>query len=91
MIRASCVICLAHLAVLCEALSKIEPTPQTELDTLWDSTLEQLGALARDMCMEEYTLLDLLLKVRVPSCDGQANIADCDRHAGILEKGAGGF
>ena len=65
MIRASCVICLAYLAVLCEALGRIEPTPQMKPDTLCDSTLEQLGALARDMCMEEYTLLDLLLGVRI--------------------------
>lgn len=65
MIRASCVSCLAHLAVLCEALGRIEPTPQMKLDTLCDTTLERLGALARDMCMEEYTILDLLLGVRI--------------------------
>ena len=65
MIRASCVNCLAHLAVLCEALGRIKPTPQEKADTLCDSTLEQLGGLARDICMEEYTLLDLLLRVRV--------------------------
>ena len=64
MIRASCVNCLAHLAVLCEALGRIKPT-QEKVDTLCDSTLEQLGALARVMCMEEYTTLDLLLRVRV--------------------------
>jgi len=65
MIRASCVNCLAHLAVLCEAPGRIKPTPQEKVDTLYDSTLEQSGALARDMCMEEYTILDLLLEVRV--------------------------
>jgi hypothetical protein len=64
MIRGSCVECLAHLAVLCEALSKVGPAPQTELDTLCDSTLERLGELAGDMYMEEYTHLDLLLGVR---------------------------
>lgn len=64
-IRISCVNCLAHLAVLCEALSKIGPTPHTELDTLCDSSLERLGELAPDMQMEEYTRLDLLLGVRV--------------------------
>ena len=90
-IRASCVNCLAHLAVLCETLSKIEPTPQTELDTLCDSTLERLGALAQDMCVEEYTLLDQLLRVRVLSCDCQTNIADWEGHTGILEEGVGGF
>lgn len=62
-IRASCVNCLAHLAILCETLGRIEPITQTRVDTLCDSTLEQLGALALDMCMEEYTTLDLLLGV----------------------------
>ena len=63
MIRASCVNCLAHLVVLCETLRKIEPNSQIKLDTLCDSTLERLGALARDMHMDEYTRLDLLLAV----------------------------
>lgn len=63
-IRSSCVNCLAHLAMLCEVLSKIGPTPRTELDNLCDSILEQLGELAQDMRMEEYTRLDLLLGVR---------------------------
>ena len=65
MIRASCVNCLAHLAVLCEALNKVGPTPQMNMDTLCDSTLERLGELARDIRMEEYTNLDLLLGVRM--------------------------
>ena len=64
MIRNSCVNCLAHLAVLCEALGEIEPTHGTEPDTLCDSTLERLGELAQDMRMEECTRLDLLLGVR---------------------------
>ena len=59
MIKSSCVNCLAHLAVLCQALSN------AELDALCDSTLERLGELAQDMCMEEYTRLDLLLGVRI--------------------------
>ena len=63
-IRSSCVNCLAHLAMLCEALSKIGPAPQTELDSLCDSVLERLGELARDARVEEYTRLDLLLGVR---------------------------
>ena len=63
-IRASCVNCLAHLAVLCEALGQTEPAPRTRLDTLCDSTLERLGELAKDTCMEGYTRLDLLLGVR---------------------------
>ena len=61
-IRASCVDCLAHLAVLCQAVANVEST-QAGLGTLCDSTLEKLGALALDTCMEEYTCLDLLLRV----------------------------
>ena len=63
-IRSSCVNCLAHLAALYEVLSEIGHAPQAELDNLCDSTLERLGELAQDMCMEEYTRLDLLLGVR---------------------------
>ena len=62
-IRSSCVNCLAHLAVLCEALGQIEPT-RTQLDRLCDSSLERLCELARDMHTEEYTRFDLLLGVR---------------------------
>jgi hypothetical protein len=86
MIGSSCVDCLAHLAVLCEVLGKIEPAPQTELDTLCDSTLERLGKLAGDMYMEEYTRLDLLLGVRT-TCNGQTGTSDGEHHAAILEKG----
>ena len=63
MIRSSCVDCLAHLAALCQALCNAEPTPQTKFESLCYSTLERLGELAQDMCMEEYTRLDLLLRV----------------------------
>jgi hypothetical protein len=62
-IRSSCVNCLAHLAVLCDALGRIEPT-RTQLDALCDSSLERLSELARDTHTEEYTRLDLLLGVR---------------------------
>ena len=58
MIRSSCVNCLAHLAVLYEALG-------AESESLCDSTLERLSELAGDMGTEEYTRLDLLLGVRV--------------------------
>ena len=64
MIRSSCVNCLAYLAVLCETLGKIESASQIKSDTLCDVTLERLGVLAQDTCMEEYTRLDLLLGVR---------------------------
>ena len=64
-IRSSCVNCLAHLAVLCQALGDGESAPQAKLDTLCDRTLERLGELAQDMHTEEYTRLDLLLRVCV--------------------------
>ena len=62
-IRSSCINCLAHLAVLCETLVQIEAT-RTQLNTLCDLSLEQLCELTRDMRMEEFTRLDLLLGVR---------------------------
>jgi len=69
-IRSCCVNCFAHLAVLCETLCQMEPTPQTESDTLCDTALEQLGQLAQDTRMEEYTRLDLLLGVCHPATAG---------------------
>lgn len=62
-IRASCVVCLAHLALLCNTPDKVDPA-YMRLEALCDSSLERLGALALDMRMEEYTSLDLLLGVR---------------------------
>ena len=64
-IRSCCVNCFAHLAVLCETLYHMNPTPRTELSTLCDSALERLSELAQDIRTEEYTRLDLLLGVCV--------------------------
>ena len=89
MIRSSCVNCLAHLAALCEALGQTERI-RTELEALCDSTLERLCELARDMSMEEYTRLDLLLGVRLV-LQRRIKIADRQCHSGILEKGTGNF
>ena len=61
-IRASCVDCLAHLAVLCQAVGSIQPA-HPGLEILCDYTLERLGGLALETRMEEYTHLDLLLGV----------------------------
>ena len=61
-IRGSCVNCFAHLAALCETLHRMEPA-RRGLDTLCDSALERLSELANDMHAEEYTRLDLLLRV----------------------------
>lgn len=63
MIRDCCVNCFAHLAVLCEVLCKVEPASHAGIDSLCDSSLERLGELARDTCMEEYSRHDLLLRV----------------------------
>ena len=64
LIRGCCIVCFAHIAVLCEALSKLEPAPQTGVDTLCDSSLERLGELSGVTCTEEYTHHDRLLGVR---------------------------
>jgi hypothetical protein len=63
MIRGCCINCFAHLAVLCGVIGNIEPTPQAEVDALCDSSLERLGELAQEVCIEEYTRHDLLLGV----------------------------
>lgn len=71
-IRHCCLNCFAHLAVLCEAISNTKEAPQTEMETLCDSALDQLGELAQDMCAEEYTRHDLLLGVGGPHIRYQA-------------------
>lgn len=55
--------CLAHLAVLCETLSRMGP-PWQKLEALCDSSLNRLGGLTQGMLTEEYFRLDLLLGVR---------------------------
>lgn len=64
MIRGCCVNCLAHLAVLYKALCQTGLVSQAESDTLCDSVLERLSELSKDIRVEEYTRLDLLLGVR---------------------------
>ena len=63
-IQNSCVGCLSHLAVLCGLMGQLEPNSKPRLDTVCDWSLEQLGDLTRGMSFEEYTYLDLLLRVR---------------------------
>ncbi|KAF9785457.1 hypothetical protein BJ322DRAFT_831444 [Thelephora terrestris] len=63
LIRGCCIVCFAHLAVLCEALGELEPAPQTGVDTLCDASLERVGELSGVTCMEEYTHYDRLLGV----------------------------
>lgn len=63
-IQNGCVGCLAHLAVLCDFIGRREPNSKPQMDGMCDWSLEQLGELTREMCFDEYTYLDLLLKVR---------------------------
>ena len=65
-IQSSCVGCLAHLALLCDSISRLEPNSKPQMDAICDSSLERLGRLTQEMNFEEYTYLDLLLKVRHP-------------------------
>ena len=63
-IQNSCAGCLAHLAVSCDLISRLEPNAKLRMDALCDWSLEQLGGLTLGMNFGEYTYLDLLLRVR---------------------------
>ena len=62
-IQSSCVGCLAHLAVLCDLASNLEPDSKPRMDAVCDSSLERLGKLTQQMSFDEYTYFDLLLRV----------------------------
>ena len=63
-IQNSCAGCLAHLAMLCEFIGRLEPNSKPRMDDICDWSLKQLGDLTRGMSFDEYTYLDLLLRVR---------------------------
>ena len=63
MIQSSCICCLAHLAVLCDLISRLKPNSKPQMDTVCDSSLERLGCLTQEMSFEGYTYFDLLLRV----------------------------
>ena len=63
-IQSSCVGCLAHLALLCNLVSRLEPNSKPQMDAVCDSSLERLGHLTQEMSFEGYTYFDLLLRVR---------------------------
>jgi hypothetical protein len=67
-ISSSCIACLAHLAILCEAVCRTNPVRSFELRNLCDSALERLGTLTSELDFDEYTYLDLLLGVRLSLC-----------------------
>jgi len=64
MIQSSCVGCLAHLAMLCDLINQEDPSSKPQMDAICDSSLERLGHLTQEMSFDEYTYLDLLLRVR---------------------------
>ena len=63
-IQSCCVSCLAHLAALCNLISRLEPNFRPQMDAVCDSSLKRLGHLTEEMSFEGYTYFDLLLKVR---------------------------
>jgi hypothetical protein len=63
-IQRSCVGCLAHLAMLCDLTGRLAPNSKPQMDAFCDSSLERLGNVTQGVNFEEYTYLDLLLKVR---------------------------
>ena len=80
-IQSSCVGCLAHLAVLCDLISRSEPNSKLRMDTICDSSLERLGRLTEDMSFDGYTYFDLLLRVwspglPLPNGERADNVAD---------------
>jgi len=62
MISSSCITCLAHLAILYEAVCRTDPTAE-ETYSLCDFALQRLGVLTSEFRLDEYTYLDLLLGV----------------------------
>ena len=45
-------------------MGRFEPNSKPQMDDICDWSLEQLGDLTQGICFEEYTYLDLLLRVR---------------------------
>ena len=62
-VSSSCIACLAHLAVFYEVIGRADPSAKAEMDDLCDSALQKLGTLSSELQFEEYTHLDLLLRV----------------------------
>ena len=63
-IGSSGIACLAHLAILSEAVCRTDPVGSPKLRNLCNSALERLGTLTSELDFDEYTHLDLLLGVR---------------------------
>jgi len=65
--QSSCVGCLAHLAVLCDLVGRLGPNSKPQMDAVCDSSLVRLGNLTREMNFNEYSYLNVLLRVRHPA------------------------
>ena len=65
-IQSSCITCLAYLAVLCDFVNRLEPNSGHQTNVICDSSLERLGRLTQEMDFDEYTYLDVMLRVRRP-------------------------
>jgi hypothetical protein len=63
-VGSSCIACLAHLAILYEVVSRMDPASRSETHKLCDSALQNLGALTSELSFDEHSYLDLLLGVR---------------------------
>ena len=63
-IQKSCVGCLAHLAVLCDLVGRLEPNSKPQMDAICDSSLIRLGRLTREMNFDKCSYFDVLLRVR---------------------------
>ena len=63
-IQSSCITCLAYLAVLCDFVNRLEPNSGPQTNAICDSSLERLVRLTQEMNFDEYTYLDVMLRVR---------------------------
>jgi hypothetical protein len=63
-ISSSCIACLAHLAILYEAVCQADPVAGFKSRDPCDSALQRLGTLTSEVDFDEYSYLDLLLGVR---------------------------
>ena len=68
MAGSSCIACLAHLAILCEAVCRTDPASRSEIYKSCDSALQRLGVLTSQLCFDEHSYLDLLLGVCPSLC-----------------------
>ena len=60
-----CIICLAHLAVLCHFMSQTDTTSSISMNGLYDLTLDKLGNLSLGVHIEVYSNFDVLTGVRI--------------------------